>query len=98
MSMVFFPFFGIWYLAFLACSLVKNLDIFHLFWASCVSRICNFLLCLFLSMDVTTDDSNVVFGNVSNKGRCLVTEGDDVPLIIGETVGREDYCAGVTIK
>ena len=43
---------------------------------------------------------NVVFGNVSDRERQLVVEGNDVCFITGisGTVAKDDCCAGAAIK
>ena len=54
----------------------------------------------YMSIHIATDALNVVFGNVSDKGRSLVAEDDGVRFItdIVKTIVRDNFCARVTIK
>ena len=53
-----------------------------------------------MSIHVFTDDSKVMFRNVSVKGKLLMREDVDARLIIGIcwTVEKDDYFVGVVIK
>ena len=54
----------------------------------------------YLNIHVPTDDGNVVFGNITDKEKKLVLEGDDVRFIsgVGGSVVGIDCCAGVAVK
>ena len=84
----------------LACSRVKNLlASYHFCLVSCVAE---FYISVFTSMNihVSTDDENVVFGNVSGKGREVIEDRDDIRFIagIGGTLVEDDCRAEVVIK
>ena len=83
-----------------ACPRVKNLLDNPHFWRIVKVEFIIFTFA-FMSIYVSADDQNVVFGNVSLKWKYLVTEGSDVRLITGmcsRTVARDDRCSGVAIK
>ena len=53
-----------------------------------------------LSIHVSTDDLNVLFGNVSNKGRYLIMESSDICFVthVDGALARDDRCAWRAIK
>ena len=83
-----------------AYSQVKTLlDIFHFYLAGWVSKFIIFVF-TYLTIHVSTNDLNVMFGNESNKERWFVIEGNDIHSITGisGTVARDNCYAGVVIK